>query len=200
MRTTTYIAAALGCTLAMLAAGCERQAAKPARTDGAVAQAGSDDTGRGSGRSGGDSDTGSSRVARDDGPTYKDGKPTWASNRKHTSQENIEYQFNKNGAAFKASSADDYVAKVHAFLSDPPKGVDSVTRARNGDKLYYDAKSNTMVVATRDGAPRTMFKPTGDGEAYWAEQKANASEPRGSGRRGGNRDGDNGGGASNDNG
>ena len=40
-------------------------------------------------------------------------------------------------------------------------------------------------------------KPTGDGKAYWAEQQANASEPRGSGRR--SRGADSGGG-SNDNG
>jgi pyocin large subunit-like protein len=43
----------------------------------------------------------------------------------------------------------------------------------NGDVLLYQASTNTFAVVSRDGAPRTLFKPR-DGAAYWAEQKAAA--------------------------
>ena len=51
-----------------------------------------------------------------------------------------------------------------------PPGAESVNR-KYGDRLIYDAKSNVFAVMTKDGAPRTMFKPR-DGAAYWAQQKS----------------------------
>ena len=98
-----------------------------------------------------------------------DGKPMWAANRKHTAEENAEYQFGKNGGDFGASSETDYVTKTHAFIEKPPRDLETLDRS-NGDKLEYDAKGNTFVVIARNGAPRTMFKPR-DGAAYWAQQK-----------------------------
>jgi len=98
-----------------------------------------------------------------------DGKPMWAANRKHTAEENAEYQFGKNGADFGATSETDYVTKVHAFIERPPRDLQTLDRP-NGDKLEYDAKANTFVVIARNGAPRTMFKPR-DGAAYWSQQK-----------------------------
>ena len=59
--------------------------------------------------------------------------------------------------------------KAHAFVSDPPRGAETLSRP-NGDLLIYDAKSNVFAVATAEGAPRTMFKPD-DGRAYWDRQK-----------------------------
>ena len=97
------------------------------------------------------------------------GKPMWAANRKHTAQENADYQFNKNAKDFGAASEADYVAKAHAFVDATPAGVQRIERP-NGDELLYDARSNTFAVVTKDGAPRTMFKPR-DGAAYWAQQK-----------------------------
>lgn len=141
-----------------------------------------------------------------DAPKYKDGTPIWASNRKHTAQEGIDKMFRKNGADFGAASADDYVAKAHAFITSPPRGVQTATRTRNGDKLFYDAASNTFVVATRTGAPRIMMKPR-DGKAYWTQQMANLDQKGGygQGKGGKNRDGgyqraDKGASASDDNG
>jgi hypothetical protein len=132
-------------------------------------------------------------------PKYSDGSPTWASNRKNTASEASERQFNRNGQDFGASSAQDYVAKVHAFVDHPPKGVQTAVRT-NGDKLFYDARSNTFAVVKRDGAPRTMFKPR-DGATYWAEQQQHLSD-RGGYRNGGrerkNRDRDGGGGRDRD--
>ncbi|HWQ85466.1 hypothetical protein [Brevundimonas sp.] len=39
--------------------------------------------------------------------------------------------------------------------------------------LLYQASTNTFAVVSRDGVPKTMFKPR-EGAAYWAEQKARA--------------------------
>lgn len=100
--------------------------------------------------------------------------PVWTSNRRFTAEENVARLYARNGAAFGARSAQDYAAQAHAFIADPPAGAETVRRG-NGDTLYYDAASNTFLVADRDGIPRTMFKPD-DGPAYWAEQKARAGE------------------------
>ena len=74
---------------------------------------------------------------------------------------------------FGATDEKDFVAKVHHFIEHPPEGVQTVSRS-NGDKLLYDAKSNTFAVERKDGAPRTMFKPHA-GEAYWKEQQEKAA-------------------------
>lgn len=97
------------------------------------------------------------------------GKPYWAANRTRTAEENAQRSFERNGETFGAKSADDYVAKVHAFVSDPPKGAQTLKRS-NGDLLIYDPKENVFAVVSREGAPRTMFKPD-EGAAYWDEQK-----------------------------
>ena len=99
------------------------------------------------------------------------GEPArWTSNSRNTADQNIQRLFERNGAAFSATSADDYVQKAHAFIASPPPGTETVRRA-NGDILFYQASSNTFLVATSDGTPRTMFKPD-DGPAYWDQQKA----------------------------
>jgi hypothetical protein len=64
-----------------------------------------------------------------------------------------------------APTLDDFVAKAHAFTSAPPKDALTLTRS-NGDKLLYDPARNIFAVVTKDGAPRTMFKPAA-GKAYW---------------------------------
>ncbi len=61
-----------------------------------------------------------------------------------------------------------FVAKTHAFIERPPSGAETVKRG-NGDKLIYDPKANVFAVVSRDGAPRTMFKPR-DGASYWQER------------------------------
>jgi hypothetical protein len=115
-----------------------------------------------------------------DAPRYH-GKPMWAANRNHSSQENADYQFKKNGADLGAGSEDDFIAKAHAFVDHPPEGAETLKRA-NGDVLVYDAKSNVFAVVAKDGAPRTIFKPR-DGAAYWAEQKTDLDKPYGGYKR-----------------
>jgi pyocin large subunit-like protein len=105
-----------------------------------------------------------------DAPVPKiDGKPMWAANRKHSAEENAQYQFAKNGGDFAAANETDYVKKAHNFVERPPHGADTIERS-NGDKLIYDPAGNVFAVVSRDGAPRTMFKPR-DGASYWAQQK-----------------------------
>ena len=105
-----------------------------------------------------------------------DGKPMWASNRTRGGEDNAQKQFERNGQDFGAASLGDYVRKAHAFVDAPPKDALTVSR-RNGDVLYYDPKANIFVVADRQGAPRTMFKPR-DGMAYWQQQKQRSSDTR----------------------
>ena len=107
----------------------------------------------------------------------------WSSNRRFTSEQNAERAFRRNGAAFGTTTVQAFVAKAHAFVTRPPKGAQVITRA-NGDRLIYDPASNIFAVATREGAPRTMFKPD-EGAAYW--EKVKAREAEGGARKSGSR-------------
>ncbi|MES2833611.1 MAG: S-type pyocin family protein [Pseudomonadota bacterium] len=99
-------------------------------------------------------------------------KTVITANKRETVDAKAQRLFERNGAAFGARSAEDYLAKVQAFVANPPRDADRATRP-NGDVLYYQASTNTFAVVSRDGVPRTMFKPD-DGPAYWAKQKAAA--------------------------
>ena len=99
-------------------------------------------------------------------------KPPVTANRRETADAKVQRLFERNGAAFGAKSADDYLTKVRAFTEATPKGTETVKRP-NGDTLYYQASTNTFAVVDRNGVPRTMFKPD-DGPAYWAQQKERA--------------------------
>ena len=99
-----------------------------------------------------------------------DGRPIWSASRRGTAEENAQRAFDRNGETFGARDLDDFVRKAHAFIETPPAGTQRLTRA-NGDVLLYDPKGNVFAVASKDGAPRTMFKPD-EGAAYWDEQKA----------------------------
>jgi pyocin large subunit-like protein len=122
--------------------------------------------------SGGPSDaTGGARPRdpRDAPVPLIDGKPLRAANRKHTAEENAQFQFAKNGGDFDAKSESQYVSDAHSFVEKPPRDAEVIDRP-NGDKLIYDPKKNIFAVVARNGAPRTMFKPR-DGASYWAQQK-----------------------------
>ena len=99
-------------------------------------------------------------------------KPPVTANRRETADAKVQRLYERNGAAFAARSADDYLAKVRAFTVSPPRDAETVKRP-NGDTLIYQASTNTFAVVARDGTPRTMFKPN-DGPTYWAQQKDRA--------------------------
>jgi hypothetical protein len=146
-------------------AACERRADQPAREHAPAAR---DAAVSYEDRSSGDGDAGRDDPRRAAAPRI-DGKPMWTANRRYTAEENAQRHFERDGADFDAADVDAYVKKAHAFISKPPKAAETLKRA-NGDLLIYDGDSNTFAVATRAGAPRTMFKPR-DGAAYWEQQK-----------------------------
>ena len=112
-----------------------------------------------------------------------DGKPMWSASRRYSAEENAQRAFERNGSDFGARDIDSFITKAHAFVEHPPKGTLTFTR-RNGDTLFYDPKGNVFAVASKAGAPRTMFKPD-DGMAYWEQQKAReVRRSAGNGRRG----------------
>jgi pyocin large subunit-like protein len=104
--------------------------------------------------------------------TSEEVKPALTANRRETVDAKIARLYDRNGADFGARSAEDYLAKVTAFTTKPPRDVETVKRP-NGDTLLYQASTNTFAVVARNGTPRTMFKPT-TGAAYWDEQKTAA--------------------------
>ena len=124
-------------------------------------------------------------VKADDPAPLVDGKPIWASNSKHSAQDNADYHFQRDGEAFGAASAEDFSRKAYAFIEHPPKGAETITRP-NGDRLIYDPAGNVFAVATKEGEPRTLFKPD-SGAAYWAKQKAQVAKQADSGAK--NREG-----------
>lgn len=99
-------------------------------------------------------------------------KPVLTANRRETVDAKTARLFERNGADFDAATPDAYLAKVQQFTRNPPSGTERVERP-NGDVLLYQASTNTFAVVSRDGVPKTMFKPR-DGASYWAEQKAAA--------------------------
>lgn len=101
--------------------------------------------------------------------THASGAPSWAANRRNSAAERAQIAFERNGSDFGARTRDAYVDAAHAFIRNPPEGTLTATR-RNGDRLMYDPRGNVFAVASREGAPRTMFKPE-EGMAYWREQE-----------------------------
>jgi len=99
-------------------------------------------------------------------------KPKLTANRRETVDAKVTRLFERNGADFGSRTPQDYLARVTAFTARPPKGTDRVERP-NGDVLLYQASTNTFAVVSRDGVPKTMFKPR-NGAAYWAQQKDRA--------------------------
>jgi hypothetical protein len=167
----TFVASCAAAALALGLAGCGGHTSAVSQQGGQSAQAPAA-AAYGS-NSSYNSGSGGAYASRDATPLV-DGKPMWAANRRHSAVENAQYQFSRNGQDFGAKTETDYVTKVHAFVENPPSDAETIDRP-NGDKLIYEAKSNTFAVVTREGAPRTMFKPR-DGATYWTEQKQRESD------------------------
>jgi hypothetical protein len=180
MRTTLIALAGVGAVALIGLSACDNGPSAVRTRDRDVSQA-SYTSGGSSGYSAGAGDRGSSRDSGRDGLDQGARHDTWwASSRKRSAAESAASQFQRSGAEFGASDVNDYASKAKAFVSHPPHGTLTLER-KNGDRLLYDPKGNVFAVATRDGAPRTMFKPR-EGMAYWEQQKAREAD-RSSGRR-----------------
>ena len=134
-----------------------------------VATANAPDRSYGSGRGGGYDNTPKVDHRKDEVAKADDGKPVWAPSKRFSAEEGAQRQFERDGQAFDTKTVEQFVKKAHAFVGHPPKGTLTLTR-KNGDILFYDPKGNVFAVSSKDGAPRTMFKPD-DGMAYWEKQK-----------------------------
>jgi hypothetical protein len=95
--------------------------------------------------------------------------PLWSSNRRFKAHENARYHYTKHGPDLGVKSYEDFIALSHGYIQKPPKGTKTLMRY-NGDKLLYNEELNLFAVATKKGAPRTIFRPY-NGAAYWDKQK-----------------------------
>lgn len=93
----------------------------------------------------------------------------WSSTKNKSAVENAFGHFKKHKSEFpEFQNAKQYAEGTKKFLNNPPKGTLTKTNSR-GDTLRYDPNTNTFGVLSKDGAPRTMFRPK-DGIDYWNEQ------------------------------
>jgi pyocin large subunit-like protein len=166
--------AAAGAAMLLLSA-CDNGPSAVARGERSHEAAADDGGGRATDAPRAFADT-SASSRRDDGVDHRsepalkvDGEAVWASTKRYSAEEGARHGFERNGKDFGADDVEAYAQKAHDFVSDPPKGTERLKRP-NGDTLYYDAKTNVFAVASKDGLPKTMFKPR-DGAAYWTEQK-----------------------------
>jgi RHS repeat-associated protein len=99
----------------------------------------------------------------------KYGGKIWSATKKRNAVQNAFEHWKTHGAEFpELQNAKQYVERARRFVRDPPPGT--LTRTRpNGDRLFYDPKSNTFAVQNANGSPRTMFRPD-DGIGYWNRQ------------------------------
>ncbi|WP_072037747.1 S-type pyocin domain-containing protein [Enterobacter sp. Bisph1] len=98
--------------------------------------------------------------------------PIWTKTKAAAPVENAYGHWVKHGHEFQDKSfnnSKEYVDATHDFVRTPPAGT--LTKVRqNGDVMYYHPATNTFSVKTKDGVPKTMFKPNG-GLEYWEKQK-----------------------------
>lgn len=98
------------------------------------------------------------------------GENIWSATKKFTPKENLNEHWNKHKNEFpEFKNSEDYLNFTHQFIKNPPKGTLTKTRA-NGDSLMYNPDKNIFISITKDGSPRTMFKPE-NGLEYWEKQK-----------------------------
>lgn len=93
----------------------------------------------------------------------------WSSTKDKSPVENAYGHSTKHGGEFPDyKNSVQYVQAARDFVNNPPAGTLTKTRP-NGDTLYYDPATNTFASKNKDGAPKTMFKPTA-GMEYWNKQ------------------------------
>lgn len=98
--------------------------------------------------------------------------PIWTKTKVAEPVENAYGHWVKHGHEFvdkTFNNSKEYVDATHDFVRTPPSGT--LTKVRqNGDVMHYHPATNTFSVKTKDGVPKTMFKPKG-GMEYWEKQK-----------------------------
>lgn len=83
----------------------------------------------------------------------------WTSTNKRVPNTNLAEYWSKHSKEFpELKSQNVYYRHAQKFVNDPPRGTLNKTR-KNDDTVLYNPKTNTFAVKTKDGAPRTIFKP-----------------------------------------
>jgi filamentous hemagglutinin len=86
-------------------------------------------------------------------------KQDWTSTKKLTSNENIKKHFSDHSSDFpNLKTEKSYVDATKKFLNNPPTGTLTKIRA-NGEVVLYHPDTNTFAIATKNGTPKTMYKP-----------------------------------------
>lgn len=97
------------------------------------------------------------------------GKQIWSANGTRSSVENALHHWNKHGREFtELQNSKQYVEKAWIFLKSTSKDIFSKTRP-NGKLLRYNQNTNVFGSYTKDGVPKTMFRPK-NGIQYWDMQ------------------------------
>ncbi len=82
----------------------------------------------------------------------------WSRGDENDPAKNAYQHFRKHGADFGFNQAEQYYKAAHDFVTSPPAGTLSVVQ-QDGDMIFYNPDLNWFAVKTRDGVPRTLFKP-----------------------------------------
>ena len=107
--------------------------------------------------------------AGDVGKASKDKTSIWSETKKKKPVKNAFDHYKKHKNEFpEYKNSKEYVEGTKKFLNNPPKGTLTKINSK-GDILRYNPKTNTFGVLSKDGVPRTMFRPE-KGIEYWNMQ------------------------------
>lgn len=83
----------------------------------------------------------------------------WSPTMRRSSIQNGKDHWKKHGAEFpELHNSTEYMEYAYNFLNDPPRGTLTKFR-RNGDIIRYHPDSNTFGVLSKEGLPKTLFRP-----------------------------------------
>ena len=101
-------------------------------------------------------------IARSMGKSNK----IWSCTKEMNSVENALWHWKKHGKEFQElNNSRHYVEKVRNFLSTPPSGTLMKTRL-NGETVLYHPETNVFASFTKEGIPKTFFKPNPSKHKY----------------------------------
>jgi len=99
--------------------------------------------------------------ARIENNIYTDGEQSakWTSAKKASNNINLAGHWEKHKTEFpELKSQNEYYRFAQDSVNNPPKGT-LVKIRKNGDSVFYQPSTKTFAVKTKDGLPRTVFKP-----------------------------------------
>ncbi|MFK8035291.1 MAG: hypothetical protein AB8B94_14210 [Hyphomicrobiales bacterium] len=101
----------------------------------------------------------------------------WTNGEVKNAKKNLNIHYLKHRKDFSTiSSQRQYREAALRFTKTPPKGTQMYIR-KNGDRVYYQKKTNTFAITNSRGTPRTLFKPT-EKEAYFKKERLKDSYGR----------------------